>query len=148
MLKNSASILLSKFIIIIFFVFTVATIPFIPTILKSYIEIIGEDKLIIGPLILTFYSTVPFALVLLFCLYLLLNNICHDNIFLKKNILLLRISSWCCFYSSFVYIIFSMHYLLALLISVIITFVGLILRVIKNVLRESIDLKIENDFTI
>lgn len=148
MWKNSISILLSKSITILYGILIILATPFIPKITSLFIGNIEGKDLYFKYLILILYSTIPFAMVLLFCLYCLLNNINQNKVFIDKNILLLRISSWCCFYSSCIYFIFSSRYIFAMMIATTIAFGGLIFCVIKNVLNQAIILKNENDFTI
>lgn len=142
------SILISKLITILLFFVIVVSTPFLPELLGSYHNTFSKSKFILESLLLTFYTTIPSALVLLFCLYRLLNNIAHRNVFTDKNVQLLKISSYCCFFAAMVYIFFARLYLFALLISVIVILGGLILQVIQNVLLQAIILKTENDFTI
>lgn len=142
------SILISKLITILLFFVIVVSTPFLPSFLSPYQDTFGKDKFILESLLLTFYITIPSALVLLFCLYNLLNNIAHSNVFTEKNVRLLKISSSCCFFAAIIYIFFARLYLFALLISAVVILGGLILQVIQNVLLQAIILKEEYDFTI
>lgn len=142
------SILISKLTTILLFFAIIVSTPFLPSLLSSYKDTLGKNKFILDSLLLTFYITIPSALVLLYCLYRLLSNIDHSNVFTEKNLQLLKISSYCCFFAAIVYLFFAKYYLFALLISVVVILGGLILQVIQNVLLQAIILKTENDFTI
>lgn len=55
-------------------------------------------KYILGP----FYAVVPAGYCALICIDKLLNNVKKSIVFDKKNVKLLRIISWCCFYAAFI----------------------------------------------
>ena len=110
-------------------------------------------KYIIGP----FYAIVPAGYTALICIDKLLSNIKKDIVFDPKNVKLLRIISWSCFFAAavcllaFVIITLSSDYTVGLgllLITAGAVFMGLILRVIKNVFEAAIKIKTENDLTI
>ena len=145
---KSISILISKLITILLFFAIVVSTPFLPEFLGSYHNTFGKDKFILESLLLTFYITIPSSLVLLICLYRLLSNIAHRNVFTDKNVQLLKISSYCCYFAAIAYLFFARLYLFALLIFIVVILGGLILQVIQNVFLQAIILKTENDFTI
>lgn len=148
MQTKSISISLSKLIIVITALFIVIAIPFIPTFLNSYINTIQLKPMILNSLMITFYITIPAALILLGSLYILLIHISRSDVFVDTNVQLLKVSSYCCFFAAIVYLFFARLYLFALLISIVIFLGGLILRVMQNVLIQAILIKTENDFTI
>lgn len=94
------------------------------------------------------YICCIFALVALWSLNRLLTNIQKENVFVSDNVKILRVISWCCFLAAFVLIFGSFFSLLFFLLSIIVGFVGLILRVVKNVFEAAVHLKTENDYTI
>lgn len=84
----------------------------------------------------------------LICLDRLLSGIKRGDVFVPKNVFYLRTISWCCFAGALLLVIAGRYYLLFLAVAVIAAFIGLILRVVKNVIEEAIVIKTENDFTI
>jgi hypothetical protein len=84
----------------------------------------------------------------LVCLHILLSNIKKEKVFIAGNVKLLRTISWCCFAAAFVMVFAAKYYLLLGLTAVAIAFIGLILRVVKNVIEEAVRIKTENDLTI
>ena len=91
------------------------------------------------------------------CIDKLLINIRNEKIFDNKNVKLLRIISWSCFYAALVgvisYTVIAVIDNPRLFVSFIIlaageAFMGLIVRVVKNVFEAAIKLKDENDLTI
>ena len=94
-----------------------------------------------------YFSCIP-AMAALVCLHMLLSNIKNEKVFITRNVKLLRIISWCCF-SAAAFLAFAVRYYLFFgFVSVALAFVGLILRVVKNVIEQAVLLKDENDFTI
>ena len=78
----------------------------------------------------------------------LLANISKQELFTERNTKCVRVISWCCFGLAAVFAVLSFWRLLALLVAIIAAFVGLILRVVKNMLATATELREENDFTI
>ena len=95
----------------------------------------------------TYASGVP-AAVVLFCLHRLLRNISEDEVFIQENVRSLRIMSWCLIAAALVYLVGSLFDWYLVVFAAAAAFVGLILRVVKNVFAQAVELKNENDFTI
>jgi len=96
------------------------------------------------------YLIIAVLCVLLVFLYKLLDNISKKKVFEKQNTNMLRLISWCCFLAaallfvwgslSFVEIVFVAGFTIG--------FLGLVLRILKNVFEEAVSMKDENDYTI
>lgn len=114
---------------------------------QSYIIPYGIDSVYI-PLLITLYCAAVPALILTIALDRLLTNIKKGNAFIKQNVTCLRVISYCCFAASLIFIYFGFIRHFALFIVVAAAFFGLILRVIKNVFEQAIEIREENDFTI
>ena len=95
--------------------------------------------------------------------YLLLIPVGVANGFLVKLLLLvrkhlvftdgavscLRVISWCCFIEAVLCLLTTKVFVLAHFAAAFVAgFLGLVLRVVKNVIEEAVALKAENDFTI
>ena len=95
--------------------------------------------------------------------YLMLVPVAVANVFLVKLLLLvkkhlvftdtavscLRTISWCCFLEAAMCLVSTvMFYRIHLALFFVAGFLGLVLRVVKNVIEEAVALKNENDFTI
>lgn len=81
-------------------------------------------------------------------LYKLLHNIQQGIVFSVQNTASLRLVSWACFFAAVFLLIAAIRWPILLIVSGVIGFLGLFVRVIKNVLAEAIILKEENAFTI
>lgn len=100
------------------------------------------------PLMVLFYSCCIPAAAILFSLHKLLINIKAGEVFIEKNVKLLRVISWGCFIAALILAVGTYYYIMFALSAVVVGFLGLILRVVKNVIEEAVTIKTENDLTI
>ena len=109
---------------------------------------------------LFFMRQIPFDILILFCLlfapillafyglHKMLSNIQQGLIFSVQNTASLRLVSWACFFAAIFLLIATFKWPVLIFASGVIGFLGLFVRVIKNMLSEAIAIKEENDFTI
>ena len=109
---------------------------------------------------LFFMRQIPFDILILFCLlfapillafyglHKMLSNIQQGLIFSVQNTASLRLVSWACFFAAMFLLIAAFKWPVLIFASGVIGFLGLFVRVIKNMLSEAIVIKEENDFTI
>ena len=70
-------------------------------------------------------------------------------VFTEKAVSCLRTISWCCFIEAGLLVVTSaLFFSIDLILAFVAGFLGLVLRVVKNVIEEAVALKNENDFTI
>ncbi len=96
-------------------------------------------------------SYLVIALVILadICLFLLLRSIRRDAIFTHSSVTLLRVISWASILAGFLaFPLFFIFIREALFISFVALFLGVVLRVVKQVIEKATALKEENDATI
>lgn len=93
--------------------------------------------LLFVPILLAFYG-----------LHKMLSNIQQGLIFSVQNTASLRLVSWACFFAAIFLLIAAFKWPVLIFASGVIGFLGLFVRVIKNMLSEAIAIKEENDFTI
>ena len=87
----------------------------------------------------------------LFALYgmdRLLSNITAGILFSEENISWFRLISWACFFAAVFLLAGACLWPVLIFASGAIGFLGLFIRVIKNMIAEAIELKNENDYTI
>ncbi|MBE6852175.1 MAG: DUF2975 domain-containing protein [Ruminococcus sp.] len=96
------------------------------------------------------YLVMGGLVVLLIFLFRLLNNISRRQVFEKSNTTCLRLISWCCFFVSALLFAWGLlTFLEVIFLAGFVTgFMGLILRVLKNVFEEAVSIREENDYTI
>lgn len=94
------------------------------------------------------YSGSVLGLAALAMLIRMLLNIYGDRVFVKQNVALLRMIAWCCFAVSAIAIYGGFTYPPFFFVAAAAAFVGVILRVVKNVMQGAVKLREENDLTI
>jgi len=98
-------------------------------------------------LVTIYAGSVPAATLLAF-LYALLHQIGSGHVFINENVAYLRYISWCCFAGAFLSIASAFYYLPWFAPGIAAAFMGLIIRVVKNVVAEAVALQDESDLTI
>lgn len=155
MLGKEKSVKLTHFIVRLCYVLLGAAAIVLPFIFKYGIfefDILNKiSSYVIGP----FYAVVPAGYVALICLDKLLINVKKELVFDVKNVKLLGIISWACFYAGFVgfasfIIIMLMNFMFETLLVLAMgeMFMALVVRVVKNVFESAIEIKAENDLTV
>ena len=99
-------------------------------------------------MMVTIYLCSSFGWVLLVRLWQLLQNIRAQLVFDAKNVRLLRQVSWCCVGAGAVCLVSCLYYLPFIAVAIAAGFMALIVRIIKNIFQQAIDMKAELDLTI
>ena len=120
---------------------------FIPLFASWYDEYSQMDSIFVQFIVIVYLAMVP-ALVILFLLNRLLTNIRSEHIFTKQNVTILRVISYCCFCIALLSLVMAIWRLLAAVIFAAFVFIGLLLRVLKNVFEQAVLLREENDLTV
>ncbi|MBQ3842702.1 MAG: DUF2975 domain-containing protein [Ruminiclostridium sp.] len=141
------SLRLSRILTFAVLVLAVVILFLIPIITQWYDDVSGKEP-IMPVLTVCAYIADVIVIAALWELNRLLTNISKQELFTERNTRCVRIISWCCFGLAAVFAVLSFWRLLALLVAVIAAFVGLILRVVKNMLATATELREENDYTI
>ena len=102
----------------------------------------------IGIMVLDYLLLVPVAVANGFLVKLLL-LVRRHLVFTDKAVSCLRTISWCCFIEAGLFVVNGVLFFgIDLVLAFVAGFLGLVLRVVKNVIEEAVALKAENDFTI
>lgn len=153
MWTKKASLYASLVITVIIFIAIVTSPVYLPRLLANFVRPFGfdgrENAAFSSLLAVLFASALP-GLLCDLTLFALLMNIRAERVFVARNVTYLRVLSWCCFLVGAEYLLFSFRYqfLSLFFIAFAALFVGMILRVIKNVFDQAIALREENDYTI
>lgn len=123
----------------------VAMMFFAPPFLKHWY---GGYPNLVRTILITFYACCPIAVAAIACLLRLLINIRKDRVFIPPNVSLLRMLSWCCLSVTLVTLTGGVVYLPLILVAGAALFLGLILRVVKNVMAAAVEIKTENELTV
>lgn len=147
--NNEKSITLTKACIGIFAVVYIAVLVSCPWLMKRFttysFSARGKDTFFFMATV--YAAAVPLG-VILWNVYRLVAEIGREIIFTQENIRRLRLMSWMCFSVTFICLISMGYYILYIVIAGCAAFIGLLLRVIKNVFVRAKEIKEENDYTI
>ena len=94
------------------------------------------------------YICGAFSLLISYLLLRLLFNIRKNVVFDRANVKYARYISWCCFAVCAAFFALGFFVTFSFVISFAAAFIGLIVRVAKNLLNEAVDIKEENDLTV
>lgn len=94
------------------------------------------------------YLAIPAGWGAIIILFKLLINIDKGIVFDKRNTKMLNILSWLCLYVGFLSGFAIRWYIPFVVVSVSALFIGLIVRVVRNIIGEAIIIKDENDLTV
>ncbi len=144
--NHCKSLALSRFCVALFSLLLAGVVISAPWLWPALLRRPGEGLARIYTAV-TWVSAVPAALVL-WQLNRLLSCIGRGQVFTPGNTACLRTISWCCIAAGLVYLAGSAWDGYLLILAAAAAFVGLILRVVKNVFAEAVLLKEEHDFTI
>lgn len=122
-------------------------IPLVPLLARWYDEYSNKESIFTQFVVCVYAAMIP-AGVILFLLNSLLTNIKSERVFETDNVRILRIISYCCFAIAFVSAVMVLWRLLASVVALAFAFMGLLLRVLKNVFEQAVVLREENDLTV
>ena len=142
------SVTLSIIVTVIISVVFVCLIFTAPPVFRWFLEITNRSGSSYKTLITVFYLCCLPAAAALTLLMKLLLNIKADRIFIPGNVALLRYLSWCCFLVVPITVIGGFYYISLFVIAAASAFMGLILRVLKNIMAAATEIKGENDLTV
>lgn len=143
------SILLSKVCVWVFAVCALICAAGLPVVLDGIVARRGlEPETGRVCVMASFYALLIPTAIALWNLYRLLANISREEVFEPANVRCLRELSWACFLAAVICLVSASYYIPFLFLAVLTGFMGLILRVVKNVFAEAVALKQENDYTI
>ncbi len=98
-------------------------------------------------LILLYTGSVP-AYILLWNMHKLLSRLGKGEVFIKENVTVLGRISWCCLLAALLSLVGLYYYFSFIFVILASGFMGLIIRIIKNIIDQTILMKDELDLTI
>ena len=78
----------------------------------------------------------------------LLLRVRSGKVFTEKTVALIRLISWCCFPIAVIFGVLGVWFTVSFGVAFMAFFVGICLRVVKNVIEEATAIKQENDLTV
>ncbi len=147
-ISKKASCVLSEILTAVLFLLLVSGVFFLPAILRFFTEVFYKPAEYYVPTLVILYAALLPAFAAVAALHLLLKNVRDERIFTAQSVSYLRILSWCAIGESILFFALGFYYCMIFLLSFAALFLGVILRVVKNVIEEAAAIKEENDFTV
>ncbi len=149
MWNGEKSIILTKLCIVIFMGLLLAVVVAAPWLIDWFVNVsrAGQDENRAYFMATIYVGFMP-AAYLLYSLLKLLRHIDTGQVFTAENVELLRRISWSCFTGALVAIISVFYYYPWIFVAIAAAFMGLIVRVIKNVVAQAVELKNEADYIV
>lgn len=142
-----ASVCISMIFTVAFLALVVAcaaTLPWItPYLMHMPTETVGRAVVLVILYLILLVGGVAGVLMLR-----LLRLVQRESVFTEISVATLRGVSWCCVLAGVLFAVLGWYFPLAPAVGFVAVFVGLCLRVMKNVLEEATILKSENDLTV
>lgn len=149
MWNDHKSLVLSKVCVIFFMVLLLVCAILAPRLVARLIgmsEMASEAGA--AMFLATLYAGCIPAAALLVNMFMLLRRISAGNVFVRENVACLRFISWCCFIGGLICTVSALYYVPWLSIGVAAAFMGLVVRVVKNVIAKAVSLQDEANYTI
>lgn len=149
MWNGEKSIALSKFCVLFFIGVLIAVVVSAPWLTHWFVDfsqagLKGTNFFFLATI---YAGSIP-AAYLLYNLLMLLRRIQAGQVFIAGNVEHLRRISWSCFLGAGIAFVSVFYYLPWLFVFVAAAFMGLIVRVVKNVVAQAVALQDEVDYTI
>lgn len=150
MLKISAkasatlSLILTCFILALLLVLTCT----LPAIVGWYLAVTARPQLDGTAITVLLYAALVPGFVAVVALLRLLQSVRRDEVFTDGAVGNLRLLSYCCFAEAVLFLALAWFFEFSVCVAFGALFMGVILRVVKNVIERAVALKTENDFTI
>jgi len=149
MWNREKSIVLSKLCVLLFMGLLAAVVVTAPWLTQWFVEYsqAGLAEKASYFMVTIYVGSLP-AAYLLYSLLKLLRQIEIGQVFTPKNVELLRRISWSCFVGAGMALISLLYYFPWFFLAVAAAFMGLIVRVVKNVVAQAVELKDEADYIV
>ena len=152
MWTNKCSIMLSKVLTLILTAAIASGLLFIPKLTDWYCGITVGNGFIGGdfrlPMTVILYITTVFGLTAAAALNVLLAGISKGEVFTGRNTLCLRVISWACLLAAAAFAVLGLWRFIFFAFAFLGAFLGIVMRVLKNVFAAAVELKEENDYTV
>ena len=149
MWNDSKSLVLSKICVVSFMVLLLVCAILAPRIVERLMQMsVQAHRAGLGFFLVTIYVGCAPAIALLACLHMLLRRIGAGRVFVMENTACLRHISWCCFAGAAICLVSALYYAPWAAIGIAAAFVGLVVRVIKNVFAKAVSLQDDAELTI
>lgn len=143
---NNRSIHLSRWLLYFFAAVVLAMDAGGLWLCRWMVQLAGHGS--VAALMVCLYGCSIPAYILIWDMLRLLRNLQQEQVFTAENTGLMRAVSYCCFAAGLVCLAGSFWFPMLLAITAAAGFVGLIVRIVKNVFQQAIGMKDELDYTV
>lgn len=154
-ISRKASVLISICLTVLFLAVLIVCAFAMPMLCNVFADIAtmhpGRSELCVAEriyLLVAGYLIVAVAAVADILMFLLLLRIRRGLVFTRESVSVIRAVSWCAICCGVIFALLGYIFYIAYVIAVAVLFLGLCLRVVKNVIEEATELKNENDLTV
>lgn len=147
MWNNFRSLHLSLIILKVAFVAMAAATFLVPAYARWYDEHSATEPVFLWQCVFC-YAILALGFAAAISLNSLLANIKKERVFVRDNVRSLRVISYLCFAAGVVFLIYCAVRPMMLLLAGIAGFIGLALRIVKNVFAKAVELREENDAVV
>lgn len=154
-IKSNHSITISIVLSILFFIGCIVGAFIMPALTEMLInvtdnignrgEITEDGRALVLSLAYGVLAILMLADALLFALLLRVRS---GLVFTQKSVALIRGVAWCCLLLGAVFSVLGIYFQLSFIVAFAAIFLGICLRVVKNVIEEATEIKSENDLTV
>jgi len=149
MWDGDKSVWLSQLCLLLFAVVLLAVVAFAPRIVDWFVRfsragLASTEELFLA----TIYAGAVPVVLLWYSLFSLLRRVAKRQMFCAENVASLRQIAWSCIVGALICVVSASYYLPWLMVAIPAAFVGLIVRVVKNVFALGVALQTEADLTV
>lgn len=149
MWDDKKSLYLSKVFLFLFISGLIGVIVTAPWLTRWFLDFSRAGLKGTRPFFLaTIYGGAIPAGALYYNLLSLLKRIEKEEVFIRKNVDSLRRISWSCFAGALIALVSTFYYFPWIFMAIAAAFMGLIVRIVKNVIAKAVALKDEVDYTV
>ncbi|MBS6475488.1 MAG: DUF2975 domain-containing protein [Clostridiales bacterium] len=154
-ISKKYSVILSLLLAAAFFIVLAVLAAAMPALIELFIQtpdgIINRSEITAGDrifMLILSYLILASAMTADILMFILLLRVRAGLVFTPRSVALIRGVSWCCILFGVLFAVLCLYFQLALAIAFAALFLGLCIRIVKNVLEEATEIKSENDLTV
>lgn len=149
MYNKDKSCIVSIVAVFVFAAAVLAVCVALPFLVKFYMgDNYATETGVRTALFICLYGTAVPSFLISYLLLRVLLNIRKNVVFDRVNVKYIRYISWCCFAVCALFFALGFFITFSFVMAFAAGFIGLIVRVTKNLLNEAVDIKEENDLTV
>ena len=154
-INRKLSVYISLVLTAVMFAAVIALAVYMPTLTEYFISLPDNtgERLTLKPfqrvlIHAAAYGEIFFMLLGLGMLFALLLLVLRGKVFTFTAVDLIRYISWCLIFMGIIFVALTFFFTLSVYVGAAVLFVGLTIRVVKNVIEAAVYLKEENDLTV